>query len=1002
MTLTFADTHNMVAYLNKSDASEGFNQVIDFLNGSYIEYALTVNPTIYVSCIKQFWKTVAVKSSNDVTRLQALFDKKKVVVTEAVIRDALHMDDAEGVDCLPNEEIFTELARMGYEKSSKKLTFYKAFFSIQWKFLIHTILQSMSAKRTSWNEFSSAMASAMIFLFIAKPQGADFPMSLLQEALDACATLARRVEHLEHDKVAQDLEIIKLKTRVKKLERANKVKTLNLKRLRMVGTSQRVDTSDDTDIEDVSNQGRMIDELDKDEGTVLMNEKEETEEVKDNFGDAQVEGRQADIYQIDMDHAAKVLISTAAIAPAAISEIVSIAIVVPIEESSAKTPTKTKSKDKGKGIMVEEPKPMKKKQQVELDEAYVRKLHEELNQDIDWEVAIDHVKHKAKEDPFIQRYQYKWMSYYDIRPIFEAKFNENMEFLLKSKEQIEEEANIAIESINETPAQKAAKRRRLNEEAKDVKELKQHLEIVPNEDNNVYTKATPLARKVPVMDYQIVHFNNKPHYKIIRADGTHQLYVSFITLLKNFDREDLELLWSLVKERFSTSKPNNFSDDYLLTMLRAMFGKPDGQDQIWKNQRSIHGQVMVKSWKLLQSCGVYIITFITTQIILLVERRYHCQGIDNTKTRRPQPRSNIKNDRVSFASKSGCNKNKGIAVEEHHRNLLLSKNKKHMSSACNNVKFDSQNVQSKVVCAMCELDLLFKAMYDDNIGGQPSAAQRSILAAQAHQDCQTSTTSTSIADTDLTPTNLSSQATNFPNTSQDVNGLNLQQQHAQQQGNQASLQSKTVPDNVLNAMFDANSFVNPFSTSSTSATESSSSPYMDPLNMHTMEAIKIFLAYAAHKSFTVFQMDMKTTFLHGLLKEDVYECQPEGFINADHPSHVYKLKKVLYGSKQAPRVYVDDIIFGSTHPRPDIAYAICLCARYQAKRTEKHLKEVKRIFDADYARCKDTFKSTSSGAQFLGESRLAGPQRNKITMMYFVLECWTGLQDMAMADFESQ
>nr|GEY03648.1 copia protein [Tanacetum cinerariifolium] len=75
-----------------------------------------------------------------------------------------------------------------------------------------------------------------------------------------------------------------------------------------------------------------------------------------------------------------------------------------------------------------------------------------------------------------------------------------------------------------------------------------------------------------------------------------------------------------------------------------------------------------------------------------------------------------------------------------------------------------------------------------------------------------------------------------------------------------------------------------------------------------MEAIRIFLAYAAHKSFTVFQMDVKTAFLHGSLKEDVYVSQPKGFIDADHPSYVYKLKKALY-------VYVDDIIFGSSHPR---------------------------------------------------------------------------------------
>nr|GFB38389.1 retrovirus-related Pol polyprotein from transposon TNT 1-94 [Tanacetum cinerariifolium] len=74
-----------------------------------------------------------------------------------------------------------------------------------------------------------------------------------------------------------------------------------------------------------------------------------------------------------------------------------------------------------------------------------------------------------------------------------------------------------------------------------------------------------------------------------------------------------------------------------------------------------------------------------------------------------------------------------------------------------------------------------------------------------------------------------------------------------------------------------------------------------------MEAIQIFLAYAAHKSFTVFQMDVKTAFLHGSLKEDVYVCQPEGFIDANHPSHIYKLKKALYGLKQEPRVWYDEL-----------------------------------------------------------------------------------------------
>nr|GEU69734.1 hypothetical protein [Tanacetum cinerariifolium] len=150
-SLTFADTHNMIAFLTKSDASGGFNQIVDFLNAHTIQYVLMVNPTIYVSCIKQFWASVLIKKSNDVMKLQALIDRKKVIITEDIIRQALRLDDADGIDCLPNKEIFTELARMRYEKPSTKLTFYKAFFSAQWKFLIHTIVQyDLSSHNTKY------------------------------------------------------------------------------------------------------------------------------------------------------------------------------------------------------------------------------------------------------------------------------------------------------------------------------------------------------------------------------------------------------------------------------------------------------------------------------------------------------------------------------------------------------------------------------------------------------------------------------------------------------------------------------------------------------------------------------------------------------------------------------------------------------------------------------------------------------------------------------------
>ncbi|GJR30285.1 retrovirus-related pol polyprotein from transposon TNT 1-94 [Tanacetum coccineum] len=307
-----------------------------------------------------------------------------------------------------------------------------------------------------------------------------------------------------------------------------------------------------------------------------------------------------------------------------------------------------------------------------------------------------------------------------------------------------------------------------------------------------------------------------------------------------------------------------------------------------------------------------------------------------------------------------------------------------------------------------------------------------------------------------------------------------------------------------------------------------------------LEAVRIFVAYAAHKSFPIYQMDVKTAFLNGPLKEEVYVAQPDGFVDPDHPDKVYRLRKALYGLKQAPRawydelskflisngftkgiidptlftikygedillvqIYVDDIIFGSTNPkfskrfeklmhgrfemslmgemkfflglqihqsprgifinqakytleilkkhgmekgqsigtpmatkpkldadlsgepvdqtdyrskigslmyltssRPDIVQAVCYCARYQARPTEKHLKEVKRIFrylrgtihmglwypkgsgfeltafsDADHAGCLDTRKSTSGGIQFLGDKLTADFQRSRLTAM---------------------
>nr|GEV79977.1 putative ribonuclease H-like domain-containing protein [Tanacetum cinerariifolium] len=526
------------------------------------------------------------KITNNVTRLQALVDKKKVVITESTIRDALRLDDAEGVDCWPNEEIFAELACMGYEKPSTKLTFYKAFFSSQWKFLIHTILQSMSAKHTSWNEFSSAIASAVIFLttgdLLTYKTKYTSP-ALTQKVFANIKRVGKGCSGAETPLFEGMLVVGVIEEEGDTEEQVQDVVEVN--------AAQGDDFAIIRDVvqdQSIPSPTPPTPPPQQPQDLPSTSQKKKAEEAK-VAGDDQVQERQAKIYQIYMDHALKVLtiqedepakvqevldvVTTAKLIIKVVTAVIRVAtastkrrkrVVIkdPKDESTTIIPADTKSKDKGKGIMVEEPKPLKKKQQVKIDEEYARKLHEELNKDIDWSVVNDHVKQKANEDPFVQRYQ--GLSYDDTRLIFEAKFNSNNAFLLKIKEQLEEEENKAIQSINETPAQKSAKRKKLNEK---VEDLKRHLEIVPDEDDDVYTEATPLARKVPVVDYEIIHLNNKPHYKIIQADGTYQVYVSFLTLLKNFDRENLESLWSLVNEIFSTSKPDNFSDDFLLTTL---------------------------------------------------------------------------------------------------------------------------------------------------------------------------------------------------------------------------------------------------------------------------------------------------------------------------------------------------------------------------------------------------------------------------------------------------
>nr|GEU69575.1 ribonuclease H-like domain-containing protein [Tanacetum cinerariifolium] len=531
--LMFADTHDMVAFLSKSDASEIFDQIMDFLNAYTIKYDLVVNPTIYVSCIKQFWATAIVKKVNDDVQLRALIDGKKEVVSEAIIRRDLHLDDADGVECLPNEEIFKELSRMRYENPLPKLTFYKAFFYAQWKFLIHTLVQCLSTKRTAWNEFSCSMASAVIclatgrkfnfskYIFDNMVRNVDCPSKFLmyprflQVVMDIqvddmtthntrYTSLAltqkvfvnmRRVgkgfsgvetplfaSMLVHpqpqakegveilispappsttkkDKHSQALEILQLKTRVKKLERKRKSKSPGLKRMRMEGKIEAIDADEDITLVDVESNEKIV------------------------AIDAESQGARDKQEKADMERV------------------------------------------------------------LELQRQY-----DDKEENIDWSVFAEQVQERHLDS--IKKYQNLKKN-----PDLIAQDRKNMIIYLKNMAGYKMEYfkvmtydKESFKKLKEAEVSGSKSKSTQEIPSNDLKEMSEEdiqnmLEIVPV----LEFKVKALHVKYPIIDWEIHTEGSRVYWKIIRVRGITEAYKIFKDMLKGFDKEDLVALWNLVK-----------------------------------------------------------------------------------------------------------------------------------------------------------------------------------------------------------------------------------------------------------------------------------------------------------------------------------------------------------------------------------------------------------------------------------------------------------------------
>ncbi|GJZ97091.1 hypothetical protein Tco_0669425 [Tanacetum coccineum] len=163
-SMKYYDKHNQVGFLKKPEESAGFAEIVDFLKGSHIRYALTHNPTIHDSLVKQFWQTATASTLADGTlELRATIDTLEYTITEASVQSKLQLADASGISMLPNTEIFEGMGNMGYPTDGS-FTFWKSFFTPQWRFLVHHILHCISPKSGGWDQFGSNIATALICL----------------------------------------------------------------------------------------------------------------------------------------------------------------------------------------------------------------------------------------------------------------------------------------------------------------------------------------------------------------------------------------------------------------------------------------------------------------------------------------------------------------------------------------------------------------------------------------------------------------------------------------------------------------------------------------------------------------------------------------------------------------------------------------------------------------------------------------------------------------------
>ncbi|GJQ90836.1 hypothetical protein Tco_0001975 [Tanacetum coccineum] len=365
--LEFYDTNNMVAYLKKPEGSEGFYQIVDFLNVSHIRYALTENPIIYVSPIKQFWQTATARTlDNGEIELTATIDGTGKTVTEASVRRHLQLADADGISSLPTTEIFEQLSLMGrskkrtsklrtYEEWTKHLKYVMIelkpgvssievvttlwilekgwvapFEALLWSKVSDHCLLGRFCWRCPTNETrdnprnhrkdnanSTTLASCKRFgkdLFTPIAATTATSLDAEQDRGNINKTQSKATPNEPNSlgtssefllwRLQRPLNLLRLqvKRRVKKIEWRNKSRTYRLKRLYKVGSSRRVESSNEEGLgkEDASKQG-MIADIDANEDFYLVN----VQTNEDMFGVNDLDGDEVIVESVDVVNTAE-------------------------------------------------------------------------------------------------------------------------------------------------------------------------------------------------------------------------------------------------------------------------------------------------------------------------------------------------------------------------------------------------------------------------------------------------------------------------------------------------------------------------------------------------------------------------------------------------------------------------------------------------------------------------------------------------------------------------